>query len=87
MMNNDNRNEKKHYWYREMRVPAGVVESVPEILNDEDVVIMPAVPDGFCMIIIPVMPDHNDKLHVRMEKTSATPLRVGGLGVRARSYK
>jgi len=83
-MNNDNIKEKNHYWQREVRVPAGVVESIPEILNDEDVVITPTVPDGFCTITIPVTPDHNGKLHMRLEKAGDTPPRIGRLAVRAK---
>ena len=56
--------------------------SVKVIINDEDMVVEPSVPDGFCTIIIPVTPDHNGKLRVRMEKAGATPPKIGGLGVR-----
>ena len=55
---------------------------VKVIVNDKDVVIKPSVTDGFCTITIPVKPDHNGKLHVRMEKAGVTPPRIGGLGVR-----
>ena len=61
--------------------------SVKVTVNDEDVVIEPSVADGFCTIAIPVTPDHNGKLHVRLEKSDVTPPRIGGLGVRVRSYK
>lgn len=62
----------------------GTGGSVKVIVNEEVVVIEPSVPDGFCTVTIPVTPDHNGKLKVRLEKNDFTPPRIGGIGVRAR---
>ena len=52
-------------------------------VNEADFVIAPSEPDGFCTIAIPVTPDHDGQLRVRLEKAGTTPPRIGGLAVRA----